>query len=123
MLNAKERSLLSFIKRKCGENGSCIISKKDLSDILRDIKIGASTKNLGASTNALRDIEAAGYTENVLCKKNGEDVFLITLTKKGKNFDRERVLDKRDLIFKFTIAVLSAVVTFIFGRFLVYIFR
>lgn len=70
----------------------------------------------------LKTLENEDYIEVIYTDRHGEPFLYITLKKRGACFKREQKENRRSLLFRLFLAVLSAIVTFVFGRLLYLLF-
>ena len=70
----------------------------------------------------LKTLENEDYIEVIYTDRHGEPFLYITLKKRGALYRREQKENRRTLLFRLALAILSAVVTFVFGRILYLIF-
>ncbi len=117
MLNKTEKVVMHAIFTQCGQNGCCLLTADELESLLFSHKI-KKEKIIAA----LKSLELDDYLDVLPCERHGEEVYCINLHSKGNSFERDRQIDKRAIVNKIILASLSAVVTFIVGRLLIYIF-
>lgn len=116
MLNREERRILSAVYARCN-GGGCLVSPSDLLTDLKDKKMTAEKLD-----KTLKSLELDDYFDLIYSDKKGAEVMCITLKPKGRAFSREAVQNRRYLVFKIMIAVGSAILTFVVGRFLYLLF-
>lgn len=117
MLSRLENSVLKAIIVSCGDKHSCIIAAGKLLHYM-PYKINGDLTKLN---HVLKCLEYDGYFEVIYSVRRGEMVYCITLKQRGRAYLREKALIKRDVITRVILAVASAIITFLVGRFL-YIF-
>ncbi len=117
MLNNKEIKLLKIINDNANKQGVTLIS---LGAILVFLDNSKFTKD--SIKKALILLMQNDYLEVVFIAKNSEEYCLITLKSKGKNYKVEKESVLRQLLFKIGFAFLGAIVSFIVGRILYFIF-
>ncbi len=117
MLNKSENKIMSVIAKECNENSALLISPDDLKSL-------ACEKEL---TNAkidkiVNDLYTDGYYDLVLSNRQGQSVYCITLTEKGKGYLRNKKLMRRNLIYRVMLSAVLALFSFIIGLILKAIF-
>ncbi len=118
MLNSREKAVLESVWSKCAGTESCLISADEILALSKKRK--KFDKN--AVLTIVNSLELDGYFDVVFTEKNGESVMCVNLTKKGLSFRREIIQDRRRLVWRVLLAVMSAVITFSLGRLLFYLF-
>lgn len=117
MLTPLEKTVLRCVIKRCGERSTCLLSLSECN--------GLQTKGKRITQKKLGDVLDClafdGYVDVVLSDRRGERVYCITLLKRGKGYQRERVQSKREIVYRIIIAVASAVVTFSVGKLLYFI--
>ncbi len=118
MLNGKEREVLEAIACKCAGTESCLISVDEVLALSKKRKSFDKNKVL----SLINSLELDGYFDVVFTERSGERVLCVNLTKKGLSFRREIVQDRRKIVWRVFLAVMSAIITFSLGRVLFYLF-
>lgn len=118
MLTKTESKLMQIIYAECQRRGALLITPYDLINM-------SGEKGLTESTleKMLDELNLDGYFDLVYTDRHGERVFCITLTEKGKGFNRNRKVFKRNLIFRIALTVALAVLSFVTGIILKAIFK
>lgn len=117
MLNKREREVLTAIIDKCRGTDNCIISVEELTLVINNKKL--TNDKTQAIVNSL---EYDDYLDYVHTIKGDKKLLSIRLHKKALSLKRELKQLKRTFALRLTFAALSAIVTFLFTRLLVYIF-
>lgn len=121
MLKKSERVFAHdlFERFSSNENGTkLLISYNSLfNSVANKIKIDDN-----AFRAMLKTLENEDYIEVIYTDRHGEPFLYITLKKRGAGFKREQKENRRNLLFRLALAVLSAIVTFVFGRLLYLLF-
>ena len=117
MLNKTENKVMTALIKICKDKTSSLVSPMDLLSV-----VGRKDFSLSALERVMNDLAADGYFDLVYSDRRGETVYCLTLTKKGKGFNRDRINFKRNLIFRLLLTVGLAVVSFIIGLILKKIF-
>lgn len=117
MLSFKESAVMSAIYSEFGEKSSILISPHDLLSVsgIKDI----SVKELG---EIMQNLAQDGYIDFVFTEMHGEEIYCVSLLKKGKGFDREKKRRKRNLMYRLLLTVAFAVISFLIGLLLKAIF-
>ena len=118
MLTRKEKIIMDFLFLKCAKNGNCLISVQEIMlSVAHQIKFKEeSVKEI------IFSLQQEGYFDIIYTDRQGESVLVITLLAKGKGYLREKVQDKRQIKFKIVLAFIGAILSFIVGKILYYIF-
>lgn len=106
MLSGKERELMNEIYSLTHRTGCGLIGKKELGARLTD---GVDVEKV------LSALKSDAYLDYLSSMRKGEDVYVITLLEKGKNFPRELRKEKEMLLFRLLLAVGGAIVSFLVG--------
>lgn len=117
MLSRKENHVMKAVFSKGSGKSSLLITPTDLINIVGKDKVKKSELD-----KIIVDLSRDGYFDLVYSDRRGETVYCLTLTKKGKGFNRDRINFKRNLIFRLLLTVGLAVVSFIIGLILKKIF-
>lgn len=117
MLSKSESKVMQVVYDACKDRQSFLISPLDL------IKLsGEKSLDEKQTEKILDDLARDGYFDLVYSDRHGERVYCITITNKGKGFDRDKKVFKRNILFRLTVTVLLAIVSFIVGLVLKAIF-
>ena len=117
MLTKNEDRVMSVLFKECRDRRSYLVSQVDL---LKMSGIDALT--LTELDKVVRDLSVDGYFDLVYSDRRGETVYCISLTEKGRGYQRSAKLIKRNLIYRLIVTVGFAVLSFIFGLILKAIF-
>lgn len=117
MLNNKEIKLLKILNDNANKQGAVLISLGAILVFLNNPKL--TQESVKKSLILLMQND---YLEVVFITKNSEEYCLITLKSKGKNYKVEKESVIRQLLFKIGFAFLGAIVSFIVGKILYFIF-
>ena len=112
--NKNKKLLLSLLEQN--KSHDFLISQKKLLETNAFIE---SSESLASSLNAL---SSENYIDVISTDRHGEPYFLIQILPKGKSYLTQKKAIKQDLILKLSIALVSAVVTFLLGKLLYLIF-
>lgn len=118
MLNLKEKEVMSAVYSLCGESGRCLVAP---SEILRALPSKEKTSEEKLE-KILRALELDDYFELLSSDRKGEKMYVITLHAAGFAYKRETAKEKRDVAYRLFWAVVSAVVAFLVGLFLRFVF-
>lgn len=118
MLNKSEKFIMDVIYDKCGCDGSCLISLSQIKTALHKTKI---SDNKIKST--IKSLELDDYYELIVCERDNEELYCINLHTKGYGFKREKEQFKRAILNRAILATVTAVITYLVGRILIYIFK
>ncbi len=116
MLTRNEYEVLMVISENSVNGNSCLLSLKEIEELLKN----SSKINV---QKVLDDLYEKEYVDIVYTERKGTPVYCITVLKKGKNFKREKRSVYSALRFKIILAVVSAVVSFLVGKFLIFLFK
>ncbi len=115
MLTRLENKVMGAIYRKCKSRNAVLIERNSLTSLT-----GADDgEKLDRIVN---DLYTDGFFDLVYTERQGEKVYCITLTEKGKGYPREAKMVKRTLMFKLIVTVGFAIFSFILGLILKAIF-
>ncbi len=116
MLSKLENRVMGAIYGKCRNKNAVLIEKNSLTQITGE----NSEEKLDRIVN---DLYTDGFFDLVYTERQGEKVYCITLTEKGKGYPREAKMVRRTLMFKLAITVGFAVLSFVLGLILKAIFK
>jgi hypothetical protein len=116
MLSRLENRIMGAIYQRCKGTNAVLIEKNKLMPITGE----NSEDKLDKIVN---DLYTDGFFDLVYTERQGEKVYCITLTEKGKGYPRESKLVKRTLMFKLVVSVGFAIFSFILGLILKAIFN
>lgn len=117
MLTKTENKIMSVIYKECVKRDSLLVTPSDLISMSGDRSITLKTVD-----KIISDLNFDGYFDLVYSDRHGETVYCIALTEKGKGFERNRKVFKRNLIFRIGLTVALAFLSFIIGLILKAIF-
>ncbi len=115
MLSRLENRVMGEIYRNCKSKNAVLIEKSSLTSMT-----GAESEE--KLDRVVNDLYTDGFFDLVYTERQGEKVYCITLTEKGKGYPREAKMIKRTLMFKLAVTVGFAIVSFIVGLILKAIF-
>lgn len=116
MLTKREQRVLRELLKRCGDGDRCLIDEEELSRLSAR---GSSVKLL----DCLEVLRLEDYVEYVRADKKGKNVYCVSLKNKSFTSERENVFSRRELIFKLAFALLSGLLTYVFGRIMVVLFK
>ncbi len=116
MLNRLENRVMSAIYFKCKSKNAVLIEKSSLAPI-------AGENGEEKLDKIVNDLYVDGFFDLIYTERQGEKVYCITLTEKGKGYPREAKLVRRTLTFKLIVSVGFAIFSFILGLILKAIFK
>lgn len=117
MLTKIENKIMSIIFKECNKRSALLVTPLDLISMSGDRSI-----TLNLIEKIVTDLSMDGYFDLVYSDRHGEMVYCIALTEKGKCFERNRKVFKRNLAFRITLTVALAILSFIIGLILKAIF-
>ncbi len=117
MLSKLENKVMYAIYNKCRNKSSVLINKSSLIRLA-----GEGEKAEQKLDEIVKDLYTDGYFDLVYTERQGEKVYCITLTEKGKGFPRVAKVVRRTLAFKLVVTVGFAVLSFVLGLILKAIF-
>ena len=111
VLNKREFEVMTAIFSACERDGLCLISPKELLNLL------PKRKNYTEQTleGILRELALDDYFQLLSTSRNGEKTYIISLHASGLAFKRSASQHKRETAGKLVWAVLSAVIAFLVG--------
>lgn len=108
---------MKVIYNACSNSQSVLITPDDINRVIDGEKL--SQKQLESIIN---DLAMDGYFELVFSSRQGETVYCITISEKGKAFNRSKKMQKRNIIFRVCLTVSLAILSFVIGLILKAIF-
>ncbi len=117
MLTKSERTVMALVYELCTEKQTCMVSAFDLLHMLPD-----NDYTIEGVEAILNTLKLDDYFEIIYTERKGEKVYIITLHEKGTAFKREMAQVRRAIYFKVALTVGGAILAFILGRILVWIF-
>ena len=117
MLNRAENRVMQTIFGACADRRSLLITPLDLVKMT-----GEKGVTLSVVDRIVKDLHSDGYFELIYSDRHGETVYCISLTEKGKAFVRSKKVLRRNLIYRITLTVALAFLSFIVGIILKAIF-
>lgn len=117
MLSVIENKVMSAVYRACKERNCILISPNEL--INMSSMRGTTIFKL---EQILQDLKKDGYFELVYSDRRGEKIYCITLTEKGKGYNRSVKVLRRSVLFKIALSTLLAIFSFLLGLVLKKIF-
>lgn len=118
MLNRKESEVMNAVYALCEEKGICLISPSELVSLLPPRKKYTEE----AVEKILSELSLDNYFELLSSERKGEKMYVISLRASGYAYKRCSVQQKRDFALKVVWAVTSAVIAFLVGWILKWIF-
>lgn len=118
MLNKRESEVMNAVYSLCCEKGICLISPAELLSLLpQRKKYDEQTleKILGA-------LALDNYFELLSSERKGEKMYVISLRASGYAYKRCALQQKRDFALKLSWAIASAVIAFLVGWILKWLF-
>ena len=118
MLNKQESEVMNAVYNLCSEKGICLVSPTELLEVL------PSKRNYTeeALERVLDALALDNYFELLSSERKGEKMYVISLRANGYAFKRCHTQMKRDVALKLAWAITSAVVAFLVGLLLKWIF-
>jgi hypothetical protein len=118
MLNKRENAVMNAVYTLCNGNGMCLVSPAELLDSVTH-KIRCNEEQL---ETLLRALALDEYFELLSSERKGEKMYVISLRTNGYAYKRNTTQIKRDLALKIGWAVVSAIIAFVVGMILKWIF-
>ena len=117
MLSKSERGVMKAIYKECKEKPALITPI----DLLKLSGIeGLTVKQL---ENIMSSLYKDGYFDLIYSDRHGEPVYCITLKERGKAFEREAQVFKRNILFRLCLSAVFALISFVIGLILKNIFQ
>lgn len=117
MLSRYEDKVMSVLYKESKDKKSYLITPTDLLKTS-----GVETLSLTDLDKVVKDLSVDGYFDLVYSDRRGETVYCISLTEKGRGYQRNAKLIKRNLIYKLIVTVGFAFLSFVIGLLLKAIF-
>ena len=118
MLNKKESEVMNAIYELSAEKGVCLVSPSELLALLPPR--GRYTEDV--LEKILEALALDDYFELLSSERKGEKMYVISMRTNGYAFKRGYIQMKRDMAMKIFWAITSAVIAFIVGLILKWIF-
>jgi hypothetical protein len=118
MLNRRESEVMNVVYNLSAEKGICLVSPTELLDLL-PAKRSYTEDSLD---KVLSELALDDYFELLSSERKGEKMYVISLRSNGYAFKRYYTQIKRDVALKLGWAIASAVVAFLVGLILKWIF-
>ena len=119
MLSRCENDVMRAVYSLCDGTDGCLISPLDIISVLpAGRKYSAERLD-----DALGALQTDGYLDVISSERKGEKMYVISLKESGLAYKRNEQQRRRDVIYKIALAMLGAVVTFVFGLILKAIFK
>lgn len=108
---------MSVIFKECSKRSSLLVTPSDLISM-----VGVKGVAINSIDKIITDLNMDGYFDLVYSDRHGETVYCIALTEKGKGFERNKKVFKRNVVFRVGLTVVLAFLSFIIGLILKAIF-
>ena len=118
MLSKQESEVMNVVYNLSAEKGICLVSPTELLDLL-PAKRSYTEDSLD---KVLSELALDDYFELLSSERKGEKMYVISLRSNGYAFKRYYTQIKRDVALKLGWAIASAVVAFLVGLILKWIF-
>ena len=119
MLNRYETEVMAAVYALCDGTEGCLVSPLDILSILP----AKHKYNAEKLEDILYALKCDGYFDIISSERKGEKMYVISLKESGLAYKRNEQQRRRDVIYKIALAMLGAVVTFVFGLILKAIFK
>lgn len=117
MLTKTESKVMGALYSAAEDKRALLISPIDLLKL-----VGAESVTLTQLEKIVTALSQDGYFDLVYSDRHGETVYCITLTERGKAFKRDLLVMRRNLIFRISLSVGLAFMSFVIGLILKAIF-
>ena len=111
MLTKQENEIMNSVYRLCEGKGSCLVSPLEIMRMLPEKR----KYTVERVDRILRSLELDDYFDIIESDRKGERMYVITLHPNGFAFKRSSVQMRRDLFFKVSWTILSAILAFLVG--------
>ena len=118
MLNRKESEVMNAVYELSAEKGVCLVSPSELIAVLP--QRGGYTEEI--LEKILQALTLDNYFELLSSERKGEKMYVISMRANGYAFKRGYIQMKRDIAMKLVWAVASAIIAFLVGLLLKWIF-
>ena len=118
MLKRNEEAVLNTILNNAYKNESCLITLPNIVAFIGNEKL-VSNENI---KSIIEKLSASDYIDFLVVNNNGEETYCITILKKGRNYSVEKKTEIAQIKRKVLLAVMGAVISFIVGKILFYLF-
>lgn len=116
MLSKKEDGVMQIIYAEGIKKKSFLISPLDIKSMSKN---PLSEKEID---KILSDLKKDGYFDFIYSDRHGEKVYCITLSEHGKGYARDKMVMKRNLVYRLILTVGFAIISFIIGIILKLVF-
>ncbi len=116
MLSKREDAIMKIIYEQGVNKKSFLLSPMDIKTLTH---FEMSEKEID---KIIVDLSRDGYFDYIYSDRHGESVYCITLTERGKGYDRAQLLQKRSLWYRLILTVGFAIISFIIGLILKSVF-
>ncbi|MBO7345706.1 MAG: hypothetical protein J6U92_07210 [Clostridia bacterium] len=117
MLSKIENKVMHAVYGVCYEKATQLISPVDL--IRLSGVVGLTQSKL---ERVMEDLSSDGYFDLIYSDRRGERIYCVTLTDKGKGYNREKRAQQRYILMRLCLTVGLAILSFIIGLILKAIF-
>lgn len=118
-LNKRENEVMSAVFTLSGGKERFLVSPYELSALLPP----RARPDEAELERLLYSLSLDGYFEFVESERKGEKTYVVHMREAGMNYRREDYQRKRGVLFRFAVAALGAVITFLVGFLLKAIFH
>ncbi len=118
VLNRREHEVMEAVFSLCQKKGVCVVSPSDLLSLLPPNK-GYTEEKV---ESILNELALDNYFQLLSSERQGEQMWVISLTAVGQAYKRSDLQRKRDSLRKIAWAISSAVIAFLVGWLLKRIF-
>lgn len=115
MLTKKEKRVMKVLFLRCSEKQSALVSPQSIKNHCEDL-------SLTEIENIVKALSQDGYYDLIYSKRQGEKVYCISFSEKGKGFLRSEKLIKRNLAYRIMLTFAFAFLSFVIGLVLKAIF-
>lgn len=117
MLSKNEDKVMRVLFKESKDKKAYLISPADLLKMA-----GVDAITLSELDRVMKDLSVDGYFDLVYSDRRGETVYCVSLTEKGKGYQRNAKLIKRNLLYRLIVTIGFAFLSFIIGLLLKAVF-
>lgn len=109
MFSKKEDAVMQIVYTEGIKRKSFLISPADIKAMSKN---PITEKEID---KILCDLKKDGYFDFIYSDRHGESVYCITLSEKGKGYARDKMVTRRNLIYRLILTIGFAIISFVIG--------
>ena len=115
MLSKKERKVMRILFLRCSDKPSALVSPQSIKNQCEELSVSEID-------GIVKALSQDGYYDLIYSERQGEKVYCISFSEKGKGFLRSEKVFKRNLAYRFGLTFVFALLSFVIGLVLKAIF-